>query len=218
MPQGECNPALRGWLGGLPFACYPWIGYKVPPEGLLKDSTMPKNKRVAFYMDEEWLRAITGLAGTFGVSAQEVIRRSLPEVAVSELFFRCKIFAPELRWDEVSDVGRAAIREHLRSVYMAGLKEHLARLGVSLESSADEVEAAKQRALGEMQADAAQPLDPQIAKAQEDAIYLGILYDAWKRAQMSQPGYTIAQVDIETASYKPGAGKAWAVLKEGQIV
>ena len=179
---------------------------------------MPKNKRVAFYMDEQCLGAITGLAGTFGVSAQEVIRRSLPEVAVSELFFRCKIFVPELRWDEVSDVGRAAIREHLRAAYLAGLKEHLARFGVSLESSADEVEAAKQRALDEMRADTTQPLDPQIAKAQEDSIYLGVLYDAWKRARTSQPGYAIAQVEIEAASDKSGTGKAWAVLKEGKIV
>jgi len=179
---------------------------------------MAKNKRVTFYLDEEWLGAITGLAGTFGVSAQEVIRRALPDVAASELFFRCKIFVPELRWDEVSDVGRAAIRAHLRAAYLAGLKEHLARLGVSLEFSADDVEAAKQRALGEMQADAAQPLDPQIARAQEDSVYLGVLYDAWKRAKTSQPGYAIAQVEIETARHKPGAGKAWAVLKEGQIV
>ncbi len=179
---------------------------------------MAKNKRVAFYLDEEWLGAVTGLAGTFGVSAQEVIRRSLPDVAVSELFFRCKIFAPELRWDEVSDVGRAAIREHLRAAYLAGLKEHLARFGVSLESSADEVEAAKKRVLDELQADAAQPLDPQIARAQEDSIYLGVLYEAWKRAKAGQPGYAIAQVDIETARHKPGANKAWAVLREGQIV
>ncbi len=179
---------------------------------------MARNKRVAFYLDEEWLRAITGLAGTFGVSAQEVIRRSLPDVAASELFFRCKIFAPELRWDEVSDVGRAAIREHLRTAYLAGLKEHLARLGVSLESSADEVEAAKKRALDEMQADTTQPLEPQIAKAQEDSVYLGILYEAWKRAKTSHPGYAIAQVDIKKESDGSGAGKAWAVLKEGKIV
>jgi len=179
---------------------------------------MTKNKRVAFYMDEEWLGAVTGLAGTFGVSAEEVIRRSLPDVAVSELFFRCKIFVPELRWDAVSDVGRAAIREHLRAAYMAGLQEHLARFGVSLESSADEVEAAQKRALAELQADTDQPLEPQIAKAQEDSIYLGVLYEAWKRAKAGQPGYTIAQLDIRKESDGSGAGKAWAVLKEGKIV
>ena len=179
---------------------------------------MAKNKRVAFYMDEEWLGAVTGLAGTFGVSAEEVIRRSLPDVAVSELFFRCKIFTPELRWDEVADVGRAAIREHLRAAYLAGLKEHLARFGVSLESSADEVEAAQKRALDELQADAARPLDPQVARAQEDSIYLGVLYEAWKQAKAGRPGYTIAQVGVETTSEKPGADRAWAVLNEGRIV
>jgi len=172
---------------------------------------MAKNKRVAFYLEEEWLRALTGLAGTFGVSAQEVIRRSLPNVAVSELFFRCKIFAPDLRWDEVSDVGQAAVRERLRAVYLKGLEAHLARLGASLESSADEVEAAKQRALDELQADAAHPLDYQSAKAQEDSVYLGYLYEAWKKARTAQAGYTIEQVDIKD-------GKAWAVLKDGKIV
>ena len=179
---------------------------------------MAKNKRVAFYMDEDWLGAVTGLAGTFGVSAQEVIRRSLPDVAVSELFFRCKIFAPDLRWDQVADVGREAIREHLRAAYMAGLKEHLARFDVSLESSADEVEGAKKRALDELQADAAHPLEPQIARAQEDSIYLGVLYQAWKGAQAGRPGYTITQVDIKKQSDGSSAGKAWAVLKEGRIV
>lgn len=184
---------------------------------------MAKNKRVAFYLDEEWLQALTGLAGTFGVSAQEVIRRSLPDVAVSELFFRCKIFAPELRWDEISDVGRSAIREHLRATYMKGLEEHLARLGASLQSSADEVEAAKQHALDELRAEADRPLDYQIAKAQDDSVYLGCLYDAWKRAKAGAAEYTMAEADITETSDRPGAAashprKVWAVLKNGKVV
>jgi hypothetical protein len=184
---------------------------------------MVKNKRVAFYLDEEWLKALSGLAGTFGVSAQEVIRRSLPDVAVSDLFFRCKIFSPDLRWDEVSDAGQAAVREHLRATYMKGLEEHLARLGVSLQSSADEVEAAKQHALDELRADAAHPPDYQIAKAQEDSIYLGCLYNAWKRAKAGRPEYTIEQVDLADDPDRPGGvppnvRKVWAVLKEGKVV
>jgi hypothetical protein len=180
---------------------------------------MAKNKRVAFHLDEEWLKALSGLAGTFGVSAQEVIRRSLPDVAVSELFFRCKIFSPDLRWDEISDVGQAAVRAHLRATYMKGLEEHLARLGVSLQSSADEVEAAKRHALDELRADTAHPLDYQIPKAQEDSIYLGCVYDAWKRAKAGQAQYSIEQVDIAPGPDGPPSGrKAWAVLKDGKIV
>jgi hypothetical protein len=183
---------------------------------------MAKNKRVAFYLEEEWLKALTGLAGTFGVSAQDVIRQSLPDVAVSELFFRCQIFSPALRWDEIADVGRAAIREHLRATYMKGLEEHLARLGASLQSSADEVEAAKQHALDDMRADTTHPLDYQLAQAQEDSVYLGYLYDAWKRAKAGQPEYTIAQVAVTEATYRPGIPPAtrsvWAVLKDGKIV
>jgi hypothetical protein len=183
---------------------------------------MAKNKRVAFYLEEEWLKALTGLAGTFGVSAQDVIRLSLPDVAVSELFFRCKIFCPDLRWDEVSSVGRAAIREHLRATYLKGFEEHLARLGASLQSSADEVEAAKQHVLDELRADAVHSLDYQLAKAQEDSVYLGYLYDAWKRAKAGQPEYTIAQVDVTESPDRPGVPPAtrpvWAVLKDGKIV
>ena len=184
---------------------------------------MAKNRRVAFYMDEEWLKALSGLAGTFGVSAEEVIRGSLPDVAVTTLFFQCKIFLPDLHWDEVAQVGRTAIREHLRATYKKGLEEHLAQFGVSLESSSDEVEAAKQRALDELQADTTHPLDPQIAKAQEDSVYLGCLYDAWKQAKAGQSGYAIAQVDIVDGSNRSGNSprddrKAWAVLKDGQIV
>jgi hypothetical protein len=179
---------------------------------------MAKNKRVAFYLEEQWLQALTGLAGTFGVSAQEAIRRSLPDVAVSELFFRCQIFSPDLRWDEVSEVGQTAIREHLRAAYMKGLQEHLARFGVSLESSADEVEAAKKRALDELRADTAHPLTFQLAKAQEDSIYLGFLYEAWQRAQAGRPGYTIAQIETANAVTGPTAGGTWAILKDGQPI
>ncbi len=182
---------------------------------------MAKNKRVTFYLEEEQLKALTGLAGTFGVSAPEVIRQSLPDVAVSELFFRCQIFTPRLRWDEVSAVGQAAIREHLRATYMKGLQEHLARLGVSLQSSADEVEAAKKYALDELRADTAHPLDPQIAKAQEDSVYLGCLYDAWKRAKAGSPGYTIEPIAIASGPslHLPSDGrKLWAILKDGQPV
>jgi len=181
---------------------------------------MAKNKRVTFHLEEQWLQALTGLAGTFGVSAQEVIRRSLPDVAVSELFFRCKIFTPDLRWDEVSAVGQAAIREHLRATYMKGLEEHLARFGASLQSSADEVEAAKNHALDELRADTTHPLDLQIAKAQEDSVYLGCLYDAWKRAKAGQPGYTIEPIDLgsDKAGLPPDSGKVWAVLKDSQPV
>lgn len=183
---------------------------------------MAKNKRIVFYLEEEWLQALTGLAGTFGASPQEVVRQSLPDVAVSELFFRCQIFTPDLRWDEVAEVGRGAIREHLRATYMKGLEAHLARLGVSLESSADEVETAKQCALDELRADTMHPLDYQIVKAQDDSVYLGYLYDAWKRARAGQPEYTIAQIDITEAPDRPGVPpgtqKVWAVLKDGKAI
>lgn len=179
---------------------------------------MAKNKRVAFYLEDEWFKALTGLAGTSGVSAEDVIRQSLPDIAVSELFFRCQIFTPDLRWDEVADVGRAAIRDHLRAVYLKGFEEHLARLGASLQSSADQVEAAKQHALDELRADMARPLDHQLAKAQEDSVYLGYLYDAWKRAKAGQPEYTITQVDVAVTPDRPAIRKAWAVLKDGKVV
>lgn len=181
---------------------------------------MAKNRRVAFYLEEEWLKALTGLAGTFGASAQDVIRGSLPDVAAGELFFRCQIFTPELRWDEVSNVGRDAIREHLRTAYLKGFEAHLARLGVSLQSHAEEVEAAQQRALDEMRADPAHDLAYQLAKAQEDSVYLGYLYDAWKRAQAGQPSYTIEQIDVTDGSsgHEANPGKIWAVLKDGRPV
>jgi hypothetical protein len=184
---------------------------------------MAKKKRVAFYLEDQWLQALTGLAGTFGVSAQEVIRRSLPDVAVSELFFRCQIFSPELKWDDVSNVGQAAIRDHLRAAYLKGLEEHLARFGASLQSSADEIEAAQKHALDELRADTVHPLDYQISKTREDSIYLGCLYDAWKRARAGQSPYTIAPADVtddpdRPADVPPGAGRVWAVLKDGKIV
>jgi len=175
---------------------------------------MARNMRVPVYMGEEWHKALSGLAGTFGVSAEEVIRRSLPDEAVIGLFFQCQDYIPGLRWDEVADVGRTAIREHLRAKYLKGLEEHLARLGVSLQSSADEVEAVARRALNEMQADSARPSAHQIAKAREDTVYLGYLYDAWKRAKAGQPGYAIAQIDLDATT--GGAGQTSAVLKDNQ--
>lgn len=177
---------------------------------------MAKNKRVAFLIPEEQWKGLSAVAGTFGVSAEEAIRRSLADDAVIGLFFQCRLYRPELHWEEVVDVGRQAMREHLRAAYLKGLQEHLARLGVTLESSAEEVEAARKRALEEMKADTTRPLDYQIARAQEDSVYLGCLYEAWKHAKAGQPEYAIAEVDV--AGGPAGHGKAWAVLKNQQIV
>jgi hypothetical protein len=201
------------------------VGYNIAAEGLLvlKDWSMAKNKRVPVYLGDEWLKGLAGLAGTFGVSAGEVMRRSLPDEPVITLFFQCKDYIPELRWDQVTEVGRAAIREHLRRLYRQGLEAHLARLGVTLASTADEVEAARRHTLEEMQADAARAPQPQLDRAREDAVYLGVLYDAWKRAKAGEAGYAITQVDV---SGPPGAGqsaapagrKAWAVLRDNRII
>ena len=177
---------------------------------------MAKNKRVAFFIPQEQWQGLAALAGTSGVSAEEVIRRSLANDAVVGLFFQCRLYSPELRWEEVAEVGREAVREHLRAAYMKGLREHLARLGVTLESSAEEVEAARARALAELKADTAKPLDYQIAKAQEDSVYLGCLYEAWQRAQAGRSEYAIAEVEVQGGA--AGPGKAWAVLKNHQIV
>jgi hypothetical protein len=176
---------------------------------------MAKTRHVTLNIEEEWLKSLAALAGTFGVSAEEVIRQSLPEEAVVGLFFQCKDYLPELRWDQVAEVGRQAIRGHLRATYREGLDAHLARLGISLEGSrADEVEAARQRALDELRADTERPLHRQIAQAEQDSVYLGWLYDAWRRANAGEPGYTIARVESNGASN----GSAWAVLRDNQIV
>jgi len=178
---------------------------------------MAKKRRVVFYIADEWHKALASLAGTCGVSAEEIVLQSLPDDAVAGLFFRCRIYLPELRWDEVAQVGRDAIREHLRAQYMKGFEQHLARLGMSLESTAEEVEAAQKRALDELRADTAHPLLHQIARAEEDSAYLGCLYDAWKRANAGEAGYTVAQVDGHDAAGQRN-GQLWAVLKDGQIV
>jgi hypothetical protein len=177
---------------------------------------MSKSKPLPYRIDEEWLSALAGLAGTFGASAEEVIRQSLPDVAVTRLFFQCKDYMPELRWDEVAEIGRAAIRKHLRTLYMQGIEQHMARLGLSVEqSSAEDVEAARRRILDELRADVAQQPVHQIAKAQEDSVYMGCLYDAWKRAKAGEPGYTIEQVDIGQGQNSPCV---WAVLRDGHIL
>jgi hypothetical protein len=178
---------------------------------------MARSKRIAFTVPEELWKGLSALAGTFGVSAEEVVRRSLPDDAVVGLFFQCRVYEPDLKWDDVAQAGRAAIRERLREAYMKGLQEHIARLGVSLESSAEEVEAAKKRALDELKADADRSPEVQIAKAEEDSVYLGCLYEAWKHAKAGRPGYAIAEVEIQGAA-PDSPHKAWAVLKDGRIV
>jgi hypothetical protein len=178
---------------------------------------MTRNKRIAFTIPEELWKGLSALAGTFGVSAEEVVRQSLPDDAVVGLFFQCRVYEPQLKWDEVSQAGRSAIRERLREVYMRGLQEHVARLGISLESSAEDVEAAKKWALDELMADGERSPKVQIAKAEEDSVYLGCLYEAWKHAKAGRPGYTIAEVEIQGAA-PDNPHKAWAVLKDGRIV
>ena len=180
---------------------------------------MTKKKTVSIRIDEDHLQALYGLAGTFGVTPEEVIQHALPDVAETRLFFQCKDYLPELRWDEMARVGHEAIREHLRAKYTEGLEQHLARFDITLESSAHDVEATRKRALDELRGDRNHPLQYQLARAEEDSVYLGCLYDAWKRACEGEPGYTIAQVNVDVAA---GSGhsphKAWAVLKDDKIV
>jgi hypothetical protein len=185
---------------------------------------MAKSKSITLRIDEDWYKDLSALAGTFGVSPDEVARQSLPDVGVTRLFFQCKDYVEEMQWDEVANVGRAAIRNHLRAKYMEGLSSHMARLGVSMDNpSGEEVEAAKRRALDEMRNDTEQPLDCQIARAEQDSVYLGHLYEAWKRAKAGNPEYTISEVDIShTASTRDDAPRppqrTWAILRNGQIV
>ena len=51
---------------------------------------MAKKKLVPFRIEEDWLQDLYGLAGTYGVSPDDVIRQSLPDAAVVHLFFQCK--------------------------------------------------------------------------------------------------------------------------------
>jgi len=178
---------------------------------------MNRSKRVAFTIPEDSWKGLSALAGTFGVSAEEVVLRCLPDDAVVGLFFQCRVYEPQLKWDEVAQAGRAAIRERLRETYMKGLQEHVARLGVSLESTAEEVEAAKKRALDELKADGNRMAQVQIEKAEEDSVYLGYLYEAWKYAKAGRAGYAIAEVEIQGAA-PDSPHRAWAILKDGRIV
>lgn len=183
---------------------------------------MSKNKTVSFRIEEEWLKGIYALAGTFGATPDEAIVRSLPDAAVIHLFFQCRDYLPQLRWDEVADIGKEAIRKYLREKYMEGLEQHLARFGVSVDSSGDEVEAARQRARDELRADTTRPLEHQLARAEADSVYLADLYDAWKQAQAGRPGYTIEQVEVEatpqTRAGQATTRKVWAVLKDNEVV
>lgn len=177
---------------------------------------MSKSKPLPYRIDEEWLNALAGLAGTFGASAEEVVRQSLPDVAVTRLFFQCKDYEPELRWDEVAEIGREAIRKYLRVKYMEGIERHLARLGLTMEqSSADDVEAARQRVLAEMKAEGVQQPAYQLAEAEGDSVYLGILYEAWKRAKTGEAGYAIEQVEVGPPRQ---SRVVWAILKDGQVL
>jgi hypothetical protein len=184
---------------------------------------MSKKKAVSVRVEEDRLKALYGLAGTFGATPDEVIEQALPDVAVTRLFFQCKIYFPELRWDDVADVGREAIRKHLRARYMEGMEQDLARFGVTMASSADEIHAAKKHAIEELRADTEHPLVAQLAKAEGDSVYLGFLYEAWKQERAGEPGYTIEPVDLNAAADAPVAaskepGKSWALLKDGKIV
>jgi hypothetical protein len=185
---------------------------------------MAKSRSITLRIEDEWFKDLSALAGTYGVSAEEAIRQSLPDVAVTRLFFQCKDYIPEMQWDEVANVGRAAIRDHLRAKYMAGLSAHIARLGLTADRpSSEQVEAAKKRALDEMRADRDRPLNLQIARAEEDSVYLGYLYEAWKQAQAGDPEYAISEVEIamnvSARDSVPNAPHtAWAVVKSGCIV
>lgn len=179
-----------------------------------------KKKLVSFRIEEQWLQDLQALAGTFDVSPEEVIRQALPDPGAVRLFFQCKSYLTELRWDEIAEVGREAIRAHLRDQYMEGLRQHLARLGLDTETSADDVEAAKRHAIEEMRADHDRPIEHQLRQAEVDSVYLGYLYEAWKRATTGEPGYAIAQVPPPGPHHRDSddPDTIWAVLKDDKLV
>ena len=66
---------------------------------------MAKNKRIAFYIPEEWSKGLSALAGTYGVRAEEVIRQSLPDDAVIIGQNDGDHVASDPGWGEVTCIG-----------------------------------------------------------------------------------------------------------------
>ena len=83
-----------------------------------------------------------------------------------------------------------------------------------------EVEAAKKHVLEEMRADTDRLVERQLRQAEADSVYLGYLYDAWKRALAGEDGYTITQVHIPSSGSRDSEAPqtVWAVLKDNKMV
>ena len=193
--------------------------YNMPALGPWKDSIMTKNKRVAFYIPEEWWKGLSALAGTFGVSAEEVIRQSLPDDAVDRPVLPVPAStSPTCGGTEVGQGGpggdsrAAAGRVHEGA---PGARRPAGREpGILRRGGRSSQEAGSGRAPGRRRRTAR---SIRSTRPEEDSVYLGCLYEAWKRAKAGRPGYAIAEVDVPQTP-ADGPRKAWAVLKDNQIV
>lgn len=140
--------------------------------------------------DETWM-PLTFLSEQTGVTMSEIIRQSLPDMAMFQLFMQLKAIESDVTWQDTFCYGG---RRHLQDRYVAAAQAHFARLG-ALKDSPKEVEAAIKRSIRELED--AGLADVQLERAKQDVVFCGYLREALHKAKGEQDGFTLRQVKVE---------------------
>lgn len=166
-------------------------------------------KLLTVRFEPEQLEAIRELAKATGRGESELIRECLPSRAVVDLFIQARQYDNALEWGQIAITGprRSAI-----AAFTDGAELHLKRLGMSSASNPGEIDEAVRNCLTELEAESEFPVcQKQLARARKDRIFLGCLFDSFKRAKAGQPGFRLQE--------NKGSGRTtFAVLAGGKIL
>lgn len=137
--------------------------------------------------------AVQMLASKLKASKSDVVRWCLPTPEIAAFFLNNKQLRPALSFRHVVTNG---IRTYLQRTYEESTDAHFTRLRIPEEQrSAKGLQEGIARCLNEMQEHPEFPVAPwQVEQAEENVIFLGILYDAWLAAQAKEEPYSLLPV------------------------
>jgi hypothetical protein len=159
--------------------------------------------------DHKW-DEICEAAGMLGISAADYVRRCALPPSVVDFYVQNQRLGLSLDWQATV---LTAVRKFLQERFEENLPAHLARIGLTPETfSPKKADEAVKRILAELRADPQCPCDDQMERAENDTVFLGLLYHAWQKAKSGEPGYAI----LNSTPGAPADKARWVVYIHGQ--
>ncbi|MBL7153908.1 MAG: hypothetical protein ISS79_09335 [Phycisphaerae bacterium] len=151
----------------------------------------------SFRCGEARWQGVQLLADNLGIKPAEIVRCSLPDANMAEFFLQVKHYDEKLNWGRVV---WTALNKYLHDIWADRVNEHLNRLGVSMDSTAAEMEEANRKAMEELLSQEETPIAPRLlGRAQMDLVFRGRLLEAVRKAKAGEEGYELSPVSFGVA-------------------